>query len=242
GSHMIARIIGEIGIEGARFIEENIDEQFKALRYLSKGIDSETFVKLVIANSLVSYQLTGKGEQWWWEFAKYFYGRDVKSIYLAYKEFLPNSRFNRRLIPQKLSRIRRVETFLSTLTEERIEEYYGDMSSLWGSIARALGVDKESKTVVFSVKMFGYAARIVLSTFNPYPMEIPIPEDSRIVKLTKKLTNEKPRKFWMKIARESGVPPLHIDSILWPLLGGASIDSAPPELRDKLAELIKIIR
>ena len=116
------------------------------------------------------------------------------------------------------------------------------MTLLWKAIAKVLKVDRESKTVVFSVKMFGYAARIVLSKFNPYPMEIPIPEDVRIIKLTRKLTNERPRDFWMKIAKESNVPPLHIDSILWPLLGGARVEEAPPELKEKLEKLIRVIR
>lgn len=44
-------------------------------------------------------------------------------------------------------------------------------------------VDPSSKTIVFAVKMFGYAARIVYGRFVSYPMQIPIPVDSRIRKL-----------------------------------------------------------
>ncbi|AEC52609.1 N-glycosylase/DNA lyase [Pyrococcus sp. NA2] len=238
---MIAEIIREIGIEGARYMEENVDEQFKALKYLSSSIDTEMFIKLVIANSLVSYQLTGKGEGWWWEFAKYFSKVRVQGIYDAYSKFLPRSRFNRRLVQQKLSRIKKIEHFLNSLTLDELRGYYDDMITFWNLIARTLNVDKRSKTIVFAVKMFGYSARIAFSEFRPYPMEIPIPEDVRIIKVTSRLTREKPQVFWQKIARKSGVPPLHIDSILWPLIGGTKVDSAPEWLREKLLTLQRII-
>ncbi|MCD6139921.1 MAG: N-glycosylase/DNA lyase, partial [Thermococcus sp.] len=58
----------ELGIECARIIEEKVDLQFLALKNLHKNLgDDELFIKLVIANSIVSYQLSGKGEQWWLE-------------------------------------------------------------------------------------------------------------------------------------------------------------------------------
>lgn len=51
----------ELGIECARIIEEKVDLQFDALRHLRENLnDDETFIKLVIANSIVSYQLSGK--------------------------------------------------------------------------------------------------------------------------------------------------------------------------------------
>ncbi|MFA4719583.1 N-glycosylase/DNA lyase [Pyrococcus kukulkanii] len=239
---MIAELIREIGIGGARYIEENLDEQFQALKYLSDRQDSEVFIKLVVANALISYQLTGRGEQWWWEFARHFSNVEVTSLHEAYSNFLPASRYNRRLVEQKLRRIKRVEGFLNSLSLEELSRYYENMRSFWLALAKAVGSEREKKTVVFAVKMFGYASRVVFSEFIPYPMEIPIPEDVRIIRVTRKLTQESPRKFWGKIARQTGVPPLHIDSIIWPMLGGADVHKAPEPLRLKLLKLYKLIK
>ncbi len=94
---------------------------------------------------------------------------------------------------------------------------------LRNDIAEALGSPKTAKTVVFAVKMFGYAGRIAFGgEFVPYPMEIDIPEDVRIKAYTERITNEPPVSFWRRVAEETGIPPLHIDSILWPVLGGGS--------------------
>ncbi|AFK22550.1 N-glycosylase/DNA lyase [Pyrococcus sp. ST04] len=239
----ITELIREIGIEGAREIEEKVDEQFKALKNLHDNLnDGETFIKLVIANSLVSYQLTGKGEEWWWEFSEYFSKiRKIESISEAYARFLPSTRTNKRLTTSKLRRIRKIEPFLASLSLEDLEKYYMNMKSLWKALSRVMGAREDSKTIVFSVKMFGYAARIVFGYFIPYPMDIPIPEDSRIKKITSKLTSEKPTIFWRKVAKESGVPPLHIDSIIWPIAGGAEASNLDQKLRTKLQELSRLI-
>ncbi|AAL81028.1 N-glycosylase [Pyrococcus furiosus DSM 3638] len=237
----LVEIIKGIGIEGAKEVEEKVDRQFYALQYLFRHQDPEMFIKLVIANSLVSYQLTGRGEDWWWEFARYFSGREVDSIWKAYGEFLPKSKNNRRLIEAKLNRIRKVEGFLSTLTLKDLEGYYKNMKMLWKALIKIMGSREDSKTIVFTVKMFGYASRIAFSRFIPYPMEIPIPEDLRIKSVTSKLTQEKPTKFWMKIGQESGVPPLHIDSLIWPLLGNADLTPLDIELRNKLMKLTELL-
>jgi len=222
----IVEIISRIGVDGARFIEEHIDPQFQALRHLyGSGIDSDAFVRLVVANALVSYQLSGKGEEWWWEFARGFSNKNVSSITKAYARFLPNSRTNRRLTPTKLKRLERVEPFLKSMD---VEQYYRNMRALQEDLSDALGTSKNAKTVVFAVKMFGYAARIVMGKFRPYPMDIPIPVDSRIRRLTVRLGEKDPIRFWQGVAEETEVPPLHIDSILWPAMSGN------PEVQEKI--------
>jgi len=70
----LIRVIKEIGIEGARYIEENIDLQYYYIKKLYEKIgDEEGLVKLVILNSLSSYQLSAKAEDWWKEFSEHFY-------------------------------------------------------------------------------------------------------------------------------------------------------------------------
>ncbi|MDK2854156.1 MAG: DNA-(apurinic or apyrimidinic site) lyase [Thermococcaceae archaeon] len=182
--------------------------------------DDELFLKLVIANSIVSYQLSAKGEKWWWEFSEYFSKNPPEGgILKAYSEFLPRSKTNRRLIPPKLSRLKKLEPFLSSLTIEDLKSYYQNMVRLRDHLAKVLNSREDAKTIVFAVKMFGYASRIAFKEFIPYPMEIDIPKDFRIESYTKRFTSEDPVKFWREISKEVGVPPLHIDSILWPVLG-----------------------
>ena len=219
----LVEILGELGLECARLIEERVDLQFDALKNLRENLkDDGLFMKLVIANSLVSYQLSGKGEDWWWEFSKYFSDNPpAGSISKAYSEFLPNSKTNRRLVVGKTRRLERVEPFLNSLSLDDLMEYYfNGMERLRDDLARALGSKRSAKTVVFAVKMFGYAGRIAFDKFVPYPMAIEIPDDVRINTYTRRFTNEPPVSFWNRIAEKTGIPPLHIDSILWPVLGG----------------------
>ncbi|NJE42408.1 N-glycosylase/DNA lyase [Thermococcus sp. GR6] len=216
-------ILRELGLECARTIEEKVDLQFDALRNLHENLDDdELFIKLVIANSIVSYQLTAKGERWWWEFSQYFSDNPpTEGIAEAYAEFLPVSRTNRRLVAGKIKRLEKLEPFLKELTLDDLRRYYfDDMGALRDDLAMVLGSKKNAKTIVFAVKMFGYAGRIAFGEFVPYPMAIEIPDDVRINAYTKRFTNEPPVSFWQKIAEEVSIPPLHIDSILWPVLGG----------------------
>jgi len=216
-------ILGELGIDCARMIEERVDLQFDALRNLRNNInDDELFIKLVLANSIVSYQLSGKGEDWWWEFSRYFSANTPGgNIAEAYTRFLPSSRTNRRLIAGKLKRLEKLQPFLDRLDVETLRGYYfGGMERLRNDLASVLGSKRSAKTIVFAVKMFGYAGRIVFNEFVPYPMSIEIPADVRINAYTKRFTSEPPVSFWRKMAEQTGIPPLHIDSILWPALGG----------------------
>ncbi len=212
----------ELGIYCARTIEERVDLQFDALRNLHSNLNDELFIKLVLANSIVSYQLSGKGEDWWWEFSRYFSINPPEgSIIEAYASFLPASQTNRRLVPGKLKRLERLQPFLSELDLRALKGYYfNGMEGLRNELSRVLGSKRNAKTIVFAIKMFGYAGRLAFGEFVPYPMSIEIPDDVRINAYTKRFTNEPPVSFWSRIAVETGIPPLHIDSILWPVLGG----------------------
>ena len=138
----------------------------------------------------------------------------------AYFEFLPKSKTNKRILQPKLKRLEKLEPFLDTLTVKDLMDYYRNMVKFRNDLARAMRSKGEAKTIVFAVKMFGYASRIAFEEFIPYPMEIDIPKDFRIENYTKRLTSQDLVKFWREIALEVNIPPLHIDSILWPVLGG----------------------
>lgn len=217
----LKEILRELGVECARIIEEKVDLQFSALEHLHRNLkNDELFLKLVIANATVSYQLTATGEEWWWEFARYFSSnRPEEGIANAYSRFLPASQTNRRLTAAKLKRLEKLEPFLIKLKPEDLKNYYYSMTSLRDDLAETLNSRRNAKTIVFAVKMFGYAGRVAFKDFIPYPMEIEIPDDVRIHAYTKRFTNEPPTSFWSRIAKEVEIPPLHIDSILWPVLG-----------------------
>ncbi|ABR55211.1 DNA-(apurinic or apyrimidinic site) lyase [Methanococcus vannielii SB] len=218
----IKEVFNSLDVNFAREMEENVDLQYFVLKNLKKSIKSdEIFIKLILINSLVSYQLGTTGELWWKEFSDYWSKHDFEpsNLLKEYIKFLRGSKGNKRLLDTKTKRIEKIFPFLNGLTIQNFEDYYQNMEYLLLKISKELNSKKESKTIVFAVKMFGYAGRIVFNKFIPYPMEIQIPKDSRIENYTKKLTDEDPVVFWGKISKESNIPPLHLDSIIWPALG-----------------------
>jgi len=232
----LIRVIREVGIEGARYIEENIDLQYHYIKKLYERIgDEENLVRLVILNSLSSYQLSSRAEDWWKEFSDYFSINKPKDVLSDYIKFLKNSKTNRRFVNRKIERITKLKDFIKNLSIDRIYEYYNDMLKLKMDLDKNLGVKKYYKTVVFSVKMFGYSCRIIFNKFIAYPFEIDIPLDNRIMKFTRNFTDRDFLEFWREVSVKSGVPPLHIDSILWPFL-------TDREIRDeKLRNLIEFL-
>ncbi|MEM0379494.1 MAG: N-glycosylase/DNA lyase [Nanopusillaceae archaeon] len=215
----LIEIIREIGIEGARYIEENIDIQFFAIKKLYKNLkDPELLIKLVLLNSIVSYQINCTGESWWIEFSKYFIDKNVENIVLDYIDFLKNSKCNKRYLEVKINRINKISNFIEKLDLEKMNFYYKNMIFLRDDLSNHLKSDKSSKTICFSIKMFGYASRIVFRKFISYPFEVDIPLDNRIKKYTQKFVKNNFLEFWRKVSYKSNVPPLHIDSILWPFL------------------------
>lgn len=217
----LKEILKSLGIESARLIEEKIDLQYAYLKNLQRKLkNDEIFLKLIILNALVSYQLSTTGESWWREFSEYNWSNIPKEhITEEYIKFLSNSRGNKRILNVKIKRINKIKPYLKDISLEKFKYYYNNMNALRAGIAKELNTKSYSKTVVFTVKIFGYGSRVVFNEFIPYPYSIEIPRDSRIEKYTKKLTNKEILKFWNEISIETGVPPLHIDSILWPALG-----------------------
>jgi len=215
---MIEKLINTlkaIGLEGAKTIEEKLDEQYKALTHLSKKLDEESFLRLVTTNALVSYQLNCKGEIYWWEFAKYFSRNETDFL-----KFLRASKCNKRLFNTKS---RRVERWVKGIEGIKLSRFCDRILDFYKLAYKIMRTNPTSKTIAFSVKMFGYGCRITRSTFFPFPKEVPIPLDSRIKKITSKLTKEDPIGFWFKISRKTSIPCLHIDSILW-VTYGLSLD------------------
>lgn len=201
---MIIEILKEFKVEDALFIEENYDKQYLSLKELAKYIDKESFIKNVILNSIVCYQLEMKGEDYWKKFSEFF--KENNDIY----EFIKI--YNKRLINVKIKRINKIKNFLDKLKFEDLIYYKDNLREFNDTIANIMNQNRNSKTIVFTTKMFGYSLRI-LGYNIIFPFDIDIPIDNRIGKISKNIN------FWRDISRKINIPPLHIDSIIWVTYG-----------------------
>lgn len=174
-------------LEDIETIEKN-DPMFQALEKLYLRIDNkEMFLPVIIANSIVCYQLSSVGEAYWEEFgtraAEYEFHK-LKDIYLFFVDFLPKSEGNKRLVDTKIERLKKLDHFLSDFFFKQ-KFYYKNMLKFREDVGKYMRQTDDAKTIVFSVKMFGYGARIRFDQFISFPKEIPIPIDSRLQSLYK---------------------------------------------------------
>ncbi len=105
------------------------------------------------------------------------------------------------------------------------------------------------KTTVFSVKIAYYAVR-PLAGRRPLTLDVPIPVDVRVAcaSISSGMVDapsyrevvarpEAAQRAWGYVSRSSGIPVLHIDSILW-VTGWAPRELPPGEARDMVASLL----
>jgi DNA-(apurinic or apyrimidinic site) lyase len=244
----LIKILKNFDLDSVKKIEEEFDEQYKALKFLYSNLkNKKSFPLLVILNALVSYQLNTKGENYWWEFANYFSNRYkfeiIEDEIQVMKEFLNNSKGNKRFLSIKIKRLEKLRYYLDKIRNSYLF-FYENMIELQKLLSKALGQNKNSKTIVFAVKMFGYSMRIYSGKFVPYPFEIKIPLDSRIKRITKKFTDEDPKKFWFKLSKEVNIPSLHLDALLWTLYGSGfeNLKELLPNFYYSLEELYFLIK
>lgn len=125
------------------------------------------------------------------------------------------SKYNKRLYNIKWRRLKKISEF----SLQSMDWYYEHMVILWQDLSKAMSVYPWSKTLSFAVKMFGYAARVVFEKFIPYPLEISIPVDSRIRRLFLasygELSDKKIIEKTYEFSQNSGISPLHLDSLFW---------------------------
>jgi len=239
----ITKVLKEIDITSVLEFEETYDEQFKALKELYRDSPSKNkFCVLVTLNALISYQLSGTGEQYWREFADYFKRKNINSAVSALIKFLKESRYNRRLHKAKEQRLRKLRKIEKIITNNE-KEYYSNPKKLLELLSKVLGSPKTSKTLVFTVKMFNYACRIKYREIVILPNDIDIPVDLRIRKITMKLNkNADPIKLWRAVSALTGIPPLHLDSLLWITMRLIKEKKKPREVKySKLYELLREI-
>ncbi len=250
--YALASILKSIGLSKILDIEL-IDPQFISIKSLVKECKLKTPL-LSYLNALISYKLSCKGELYWLEFSEFFkndvlcneYEQDptvnVKDQVLrSFNEFLRMSKCNRIGVQAKLRRLIKVLGMLESLYSTILHK---DFLKLWRLTYGLLKAKPESKTVVFSIKMAYYGLKALGQYLTPLPMNIPIPVDARIAKVTYSsrlligptswrelyVNIRAVVDVWNKIARLSLVPPLHIDSLIWLLLNKS--------LRSKFREIL----
>lgn len=232
---MLTKLIADYSFEKIVAIEES-DRQFLALKSaweliknrdfggMNNEVVRELFLRAVIYNALISYQIAWSWELRWEEFAnKLKSGFDVLLIdFIQWKDSLDRwynlmitSKYNKRLYNIKLSRLKKMSEFAL----KSMDWYYDNMIDLWQDLWKAMSVPTSSKTICFAVKMFGYAARVIYDKFIPYPLEIAIPLDSRIRKLFLTsywaISDEEIIAKAYELSKISGISPLHLDSLFW---------------------------
>lgn len=213
----IAELLRKIGPKAILALEKR-DPQYLAICRLCRARGERDAARLAMLNALVSYRLAGKGEEHWEYFAEFFSkkrGRDLCEEFLEYLKASPY------LALARNARIKRA------LKACRYEPDLGDLARTWRDLATLVGADTESKTVVFAIKILNYVYMCCRDADRLLPREIPIPVDYRVAKLTVCLgliraTPEEAlrrarevQEVWNKIAEASGIPPLHIDTLLW---------------------------
>lgn len=240
----IAEVLRGLGINWVRDFEER-DPQFIAVSRLCRGLnnDVETTLKLTILNALISYQLTGKGEDHWNYFANYFLSNKPGDVCGDFINYVMKSRY---LARYRDSRLRRVRTTCPQLVGLTISNYLSDLASLWRLLSRITKTRGDEKTIVFAVKMAYYVGRACGLEVS-VPMEVPIPVDYRVTVITlcsglisavvdrrnvtslaRELMTRRRSEIqgvWGEVGRLSGIPPLNLDSIIW-VLGGLLINSS----------------
>jgi len=202
----------------------------------NKIIDQNLFLFLILQNWLISYQIAWSWEKRREEFSqKIIKDRNKISKNLINKkdnidrryDFLITSKYNKRIYNIKKSRLIRFNKFLEEIDRKDpnfFSDYYQDMNWLLNKISQVMDRPIDSKTLTFSIKMFGYWARIVFEKIIYYPPQIKIPIDSRLKKIyqlnTGKKTSNKIEdkkliiKYFERLSTKHNIPPLHLDSIL----------------------------
>ncbi len=216
---------------------ENQDRQFLALKKLSLSLQFSlpyrekeaakisNFLFLIIANSLICYQLSGKGEDYWEEFSEFFENKTFKNFqefFELFENFLAKTKNNKRFIETKLKRIKKLENFYNS--KKDFENYYKNMKKLALDLSKIMNQKIEAKTIVFAVKMFSYWARNTFNYLEYFPENLMIPIDSRLEKLFEKYNNsssnskknkQEIKTFYINLSKKLKIPLLHLDAILW---------------------------
>lgn len=213
------------------------DPQYLAVKRLVKTRGCGEASILVLLNSLVSYKLKSTGEEYWTRFADYFSDVSRTINDRVFSDFLDWSG-NTILKEQKLSRIRRVLS--SSLPAQLIVEplsYCSKISLLVDLLSKSLRSSRESKTISFAAKMYGYVCYACGVEPDYSGIGIPLDYRTAVLTLTSCLVDcdgalstcvdelltgkhaKSVREAWNVICSIAGIPCLQVDTLTWLVTG-----------------------
>ena len=225
------------------------DPQYKAVKTIAESHSEGDAALLVLLNSLISYQLSIPGEEYWLKFAEFFSKLQSKDLRAAFREFLKSARCTRSL-DQKIGRIRKV---IASSTAQRILEeplyYCNRLNQLISELSRVLGVREDSKTLVFAAKMYGYFCMCRGVSIDYGDIAIPVdyrnsllaitsclieyPECRYVEECARSLTTGPPagkvREVWRRVCEYAETPCLLLDVFTWLFTGVAVEEYLNPE-------------
>jgi len=199
-------------------IEES-DRQYIVLKKLSENIkNKEIYLSIILANSIICYQLSWKWEDYWEEFWEYFWEKNIEKNKILEElwDFIKQSKNNKRFIDTKIKRLEKLKPFLKSFIWNE-EYFYDNMELLRNDLAKTMKQKKDAKTIVFAVKMFSYWARNIYNKLNYFSESINVPVDSRLISLFEKYKwdYEDIDEFYYDLSKKLKIPELHLDAIVW---------------------------
>lgn len=240
--------------EFVNLIEKN-DPQYLAVSDLLKYIGTEKTAVIVVANALISYQLTSRGEIYWSALSKWFIHRknelaDIYEIMKHHIAFLESTKYNKLGLKYKIKRLQKFYTSnLSKILFNHPLKYCDQLDKLIIDLSRAMNASAETKTIVFSGKMYYYLC--MASGINTGG-EIPLPVDRRNSFLTitsclvkgcrnklsiciKELMSPRNRgvviEAWKIVSKKANMPLHKLDAFTWLITGIIrGTDSSPDEI------------
>jgi len=235
-------LIGKILASCRKIIDEleEKDIQYVVVRKILSILDDPVDAAIIIVGTaLVSYMLSVKGEKHWNLLAEHVARNAGERPELILLSFVENSPSLGRFRDARLRRARLYISRMPQLLRLKFDEYVLDLAKLRNDLARILDTRSDSKTIVFSIKMFYYLLKALGKSIE-VPFEIPIPVDYRVcmvslssgvieaegnIKLSdavRILRSKYPtlvRRVWSDIGYLSRIPPLRLDALLW-IVGG----------------------
>lgn len=233
----LEEFIKNYNIESIKQIEENKDRQFITLKNNWDKIVSiistdkielykTNYLYMIIQTALISFQLSGKWEDWWTEISTAISNNpnilEDNNNLKRWESFINSCKNNKRLVAMKLWRLKKLDLYKEKFNSlEKMDHLYQNMNDLNKGLWIIMNQELTSKTIVFAVKMFWYGARFIFDKFIPYPFEIQIPVDSRIEKIymertwKEKYTKKEVMDFFYNLSKSFNIPPLHLDWLLW---------------------------
>lgn len=226
------------GLKGLIREFERSDPQYIAAAEIGRVLGCSKASVVIVANALVSYQLTSTGEEYWSSFAEWVKSRGSgvgpREINESFLRATPLNAIGRR---QKLERVRRFyESPLPEELERSFEQHCSNLRAFAKRVSEAIGARPDSKTVVFAAKMLRY---LCLACGLEPGGGLPMPIDRRnatalllscvvkgcegaVEQCAKDLVTRHRRvalEAWEEVCRAAEVDCLELDALVWRVTG-----------------------